>query len=262
MMMRYAKLFAVSFLALFLLSACASTPRSYAEQRLAAENNDPLEPMNRVIFNVNDFLDRLLLRPLAELYRATVPPPIRTRVAAIIKNMGEPVIMANNILQGRMHDAGITFSRFVVNTTIGLGGMFEVANAKQGLPRQTGDFGQTLSVWGFGEGPYLVLPLVGPSTVRDAVGIAADTMASPWQYIVAGQGGTTIRRAYFTATTIAPALSKRESALEELDVLRAGSLDFYAQVRSMYRQYRAGQLGKPLNYILPTFDDEEDDLSP
>lgn len=111
--------------------------------------NDPIEPFNRAVFDVNDFLDRLLIRPLAELYRFWTPSYLRDRVA-ILKNMGEPVVMANNLLQGEMTKAGTTLGRFLINTTAGVGGMYEVAGG-YGLERQNGDFGQTLHVWGMGE---------------------------------------------------------------------------------------------------------------
>ncbi|NTU76555.1 MAG: VacJ family lipoprotein, partial [Alphaproteobacteria bacterium] len=168
---RYAVAFALS--ASLIVTGCASLPQTPAEKAEAQAVNDPFETVNRTIFDVNDFLDRLLIRPLAELYRATVPPPLRDRLAGIMKNMSEPVVFANNLLQAEVTKAGTTLGRFLTNTTLGAGGMFEVAN-EFGLPRQTGDFGQTLYVWGFEPGPYLVLPLFGPSNIRDAIGLGVD----------------------------------------------------------------------------------------
>ncbi len=243
---------ALAFIALIALSACSSVPQTQAERADIAAN-DPLEPVNRVIFDVNDFLDRLLIRPLAELYRAMVPPPIRDRIASVLKNMGEPVIMANNLFQGELTDAGTTLGRLVVNSTAGLGGMFEVAN-DIGLPKQSGDFGQTLHVWGLGEGPYIVLPLFGPSNVRDAIGLGVDTVMSPWKYAVKA-GDTQIQDTFAIADMTASALVRREANIEGLDALREGSLDFYAQMRSVYRQYRAKQLGQPLASDSPVFED-------
>ena len=144
--------------------------------------------MNRTIFDVNDFLDRLLLRPIAELYRATIPPGIRDRVAGIVTNMKEPVIFANNLLQGEFSKAGVTAERFAINTTIGVGGSFDWANDWH-MYQQTGDFGQTLYSWGVGPGPYVVLPLLGPYNARDALGYGVDSAASPWQYL-ADMGGS------------------------------------------------------------------------
>lgn len=244
---------ALTFVALLALAGCSSVPQTKTEMAEAKAVNDPIEPVNRVIFDVNDFLDRLLIRPLAELYRVTVPPPLRDRIAAILKNMGEPVIMANNLLQGEFTKAGTSLGRLVVNSTVGVGGMFEVAS-DWGLQRQQGDFGQTLHVWGLGEGPYLVLPLFGPSNVRDAVGLGVDTVMSPWKYVVA-YGDTQIEDTFAITDMSASALSRREANIEGLDALREGSLDFYAQMRSVYRQYRAKQLGAPLASSSPVFED-------
>jgi len=242
----------LAFSALLAFSACSSVPGGKSEY---TGDNDPFESVNRVIFDVNDFLDRLLLRPLAELYRVTVPPPLRDRVAGIVKNMSEPVIFANNVLQGEVTRAGTTLGRFLTNTTLGVGGMFEVANGF-GLPRQTGDFGQTLYTWGLPSGPYLVLPLFGPSTVREGIGLGVDSFMSPWKYVVA-IGDDTTYTAFMASDTTANALVKREENIEPLDTLREGSLDFYAQMRSVYRQHRAKELGAPLPSDMPTFEDFE-----
>ncbi len=227
--------------AVLALSACSSMPQTPAEKAEYKATNDPIEPFNRAVFDVNDFLDRLLIRPLAELYRITVPPPLRDRVAGIIKNMSEPVVFANNLMQGEVSRAGTTLGRFAVNTTLGVGGMFEVAN-EFNLKRQRGDFGQTLHVWGAGSGPYIVLPLFGPSSVRDAIGLGVDTLMSPWKYIVAF-GGDTVETMFTVSDTTASALVRREENIEGLDALRQGSIDFYAQMRSVYRQHRAKELG-------------------
>lgn len=248
---RFAMMFAL--IALVGLTSCSSVPVTHNDYTQANMDNDPIEPINRVIFDVNDFLDRLLIRPLAELYRVTVPPPIRTRIAAILRNMGEPVIMANNLLQGEFSKAGTTLSRFFVNSTIGVAGMFEVANGFN-LKRQTGDFGQTLNTWKVGAGPYLVLPLLGPSNIRDAIGLGIDSLMSPWKYIVA-YGDITTQDSFMIADTAASAMSRREANIEGLDALREGSLDFYAQMRSVYRQYRAKQLGVTLASEAPVFED-------
>ena len=255
--MPFRRFLAPAFLLLalpLLVTACADVPTSPQERAEYDAVNDPFEPMNRQIFDVNDFLDRLLIRPLAELYRAMIPPPIRDRVAGIVTNMKEPVIFANDLLQGGFGRALTTFERFGINTTIGVGGMFDVAN-DWGLYQQTGDFGQTLASWGVSDGPYLVLPLLGPSNVRDAVGLGVDSAMTPWGYIVtyyAGPGvGNKFEIAYFTAD----GLVRREQSIEALDALREGSLDFYAQMRSVYRQYRDKQLGQQPTSGMPKFED-------
>ena len=223
-----------------LLSACADIPKSspqYAEMEAA---NDPWEPTNREVFDNNDFFDRLLVRPLAELYRATVPPGIRDRVADILGNMKEPIVLTNDLLQGEFDKAGITIERFGINTTLGIGGMWDVAD-EWGLYQQTGDFGQTLASWGVGEGPYLVLPVFGPSNLRDGIGLSVDILLSPWQYLAYMDSTATLIR-YEAAYLGTDALVRRERNIETLDVLRAGSIDYYTKMRSAYRQYRGNQL--------------------
>ena len=245
--------FLLALVAVTSLSACADMPKDAAGKAEYVSTDDPLEPTNRVIFDVNDFMDRLLFRPLAELYRATIPPGIRDRVAGILSNMKEPVIFANNLLQGEVSDAGTTASRFGINTTLGVAGMWDVANSF-GLQQQTGDFGQTLNSWGIKSGPYLVLPLFGPSNFRDAIGMGVDTVMSPWQYLAAIDSHGTENRLSYTSTVV-DGVVKREENIEALDALKSGSLDFYAQMRSVYRQYRAKQLGGEDTSGMPNFDE-------
>ncbi|MDX2027838.1 MAG: VacJ family lipoprotein [Alphaproteobacteria bacterium] len=229
-------------------------PKSQADKAEYDVANDPIEPVNRAIFDVNDFLDRLLLRPLAELYRAMIPPGIRDRVAGIVTNMREPVIFANNLMQGEITRAGMTAERFALNTTLGVGGMWDVAGSWRGVYQQTGDFGQTLAVWGMGEGPYLVLPLYGPSNIRDGIGMGVDMVMSPWRYLAQIDGSATEDR-FNIASFAASGIVRREQNIEALDALREGSLDFYAQMRSVYRQYRAKQLGHQNTDSMPVFQD-------
>jgi phospholipid-binding lipoprotein MlaA len=198
--------------------------------------------MNRRIFDDNYFFDRLLVRPLAELYRATIPPGFRDRLGDVIGNMKEPVVLANDLLQGDFGKAGVTAERFGINTTLGLGGMWDVAGDWDLLP-QTGDFGQTLAVWGVGEGPYLMLPLLGPSDLRDALGRGVDIAMSPWQYIAWLDGGTGTLIRYEASYFAADALVRREHKIETFDALRAESIDPYVRMRSAWRQYRREQTG-------------------
>ena len=221
-------------------------------------DDDPLEPMNRAIFDANDFLDRLLIRPLAELYRFTTPSYVRDRVSGVVTDMGEPVTFANDLLQGEFGKAGTTLERFGMNTTIGVGGMWDVAASWADLPQQTGDFGQTLNSWGVGSGPYLVLPLLGPSNFRDASGTGVDAVMSPWPYVISDAGGSSITRDEFDIVSFsAQGIVKREQNIETLDALRSGSLDYYAQMRSVYRQYRDKQLGISPAENAPKFEDYE-----
>jgi phospholipid-binding lipoprotein MlaA len=237
------------------LTACATRPSDPATAAEFDRTNDPIEPLNRGIFEVNDFLDRILFRPIAQVYRFVIPEFIRDRVAGIVSNMEEPVIFANTVLQGRVTDAGTTVGRFLVNTIGGVGGMFDLAD-EFGLNRQDGDFGQTLHSWGAGEGSYLVLPFFGPSNIRDAVGKGVDMVMSPWGYI--SQIGSNATENRFTiASTVGGGVVKREKNIEALDSLKSGSLDFYAQMRSVYRQYRNNQLGITSQAMPLKYDDYE-----
>ena len=242
-------------LASLAMSGCADMPKMPQDQADIDTTNDPFENVNRTIFDVNDFLDRLLLRPLAELYRAMVPPEVRDRVTNVLSNMKEPVIFANNLMQGEVTRAGVTAERFAINTTIGIGGMFDWANDWK-LYQQVGDFGQTLYSWGLGSGPYLVLPLLGPSDVRDGIGMGVDSAMSPWQYL-ANDGGSETYWDFQLVDTGMDGITKREQNIEGLDALRKGSLDFYAQMRSVYRQYRDKQLGIKGTGQAPKFEDYE-----
>jgi phospholipid-binding lipoprotein MlaA len=239
------------------ITACADMPTSPQEKAEVETANDPFEPVNRVIFDVNDFLDRLLIRPLAELYRAMIPPGVRDRVTDILSNMREPVIFANNLMQGQFTRASVTAERFAINTTIGVGGMFDWANDWK-LYQQTGDFGQTLHSWGVGSGPYLVLPLLGPSNIRDAIGLGVDSVMTPWQYLARNGSSETYWDFQYVDNGM-DGITKREENIEGVDALRQGSLDFYAQMRSVYRQYRDKQLGIKGTTGNVRFEDYEED---
>ena len=137
---------------------------------------DPWEPMNRAVFRFNDTLDTYALRPVAKGYDWVMPQFLNDGVSNVFNNLGEPKNLLNNVLQGKMHDASVDLARFLMNTTVGVVGMFDVAT-RMGLRRNDEDFGQTLGAWGVDSGPYVVLPLFGPSTVRDASGFAAEGLA-------------------------------------------------------------------------------------
>lgn len=147
-----------------------------------AAAEDPFEPVNRVVFRVNDTLDTYALRPLAKGYQQVTPDFVEARVGNFFDNLGDVVSLANDLLQGKFHDAGVDTSRVLFNTTFGGLGLFDVAS-RMGLPRNDEDLGQTLGVWGLGNGPYLVLPLLGPSTLRDAAGRGGDSFLRPYRYV-------------------------------------------------------------------------------
>ena len=143
--------------------------------------NDPLEPINRVTLELNQQLDDWLIRPAAKGYDTAVPPPVRLMIGNVFGNVGDLWTATNNLLQGKPRDAGSDALRFAINTTFGLGGIADLAS-EFGLPKHKEDFGQTLGRWGLPQGPYLVLPLFGPGSLRDAVGtIAGDLQANPFR---------------------------------------------------------------------------------
>lgn len=146
-----------------------------------AAENDPLEPMNRAVFVFNDALDQAVLKPISEVYNQFTPDPFERGVRNFFGNIGEIRNATNNLFQGKWRETATSSGRFLINTTVGIGGLFDVAT-KIGLPVEREDFGQTLGRWGVPTGPYLVVPIVGPSTIRDGTGTLADFWLSPLQY--------------------------------------------------------------------------------
>ncbi len=211
-----------------------SNPDAVAEYR---QTNDPLEPANRLIFALNRAIDAVLLKPLATLYREFTPKVFQEAIGNILANLRTPVVLANDVLQGEGQRAGDTLARFVVNSTLGFGGMIDVAS-EMGVRPHAEDFGQTLAVWGVPEGPYLMLPLFGPSSPRDAVGLVADFFSDPinWYAMNTGQEYITYSR---TGTT---GVDARARHMKELDDLERTSMDYYAAIRSLYRQRRADEI--------------------
>lgn len=161
-------------LSLFLIGPCGLVTAQAAE-------NDPLEPMNRAIFVFNDALDQAVLKPISEVYNQFTPDPFERGVRNFFGNIGEIRNATNNLFQGKWRETATSSGRFLINTTVGIGGLFDVAT-KIGLPVEREDFGQTLGRWGVPTGPYLVIPVVGPSTIRDGSGTLADVWLSPLQY--------------------------------------------------------------------------------
>src|SRR5690554_1587943 len=162
-----------------MLALSMATPVAAVEDDYDAEelyNPDPWEPVNRAVFRFNDTLDTYALRPVARGYDRVMPQFLNDGVTNVFNNLGEPKNLVNNLLQGKTRDAGIDTARFLLNTTIGVGGVFDVAT-RMGLQRNDEDFGQTLGAWGVDSGPFVMLPFFGPSTVRDAGGRAADGLA-------------------------------------------------------------------------------------
>jgi phospholipid-binding lipoprotein MlaA len=219
------------------LAGCATPPTDPAERALFEQNNDPLEPLNRNIFDVNQLVDRIVIEPAAKVYVAVLPEFGRDAIHRVLDNMKEPTLFFNNVLQGEFERAGITLGRFTANTTLGLAGLLDVAT-DWGLKRQPADFGQTLFTWGFDSGPYLILPLLGPSNPRDAIGLSIDSYSDPFTILATTHGLEELTN----ARLIAGGLDQRAGVIDVLDELQKNSLDFYAQLRSLSQQRRAAEL--------------------
>ncbi len=168
------------------LGGCASNSGTQTvsadDEGIFGPDNDPLEFVNRFTFAFNGALDTMVLQPAAATYRFLLPDPVQDGVRNAMRNIGAPVVFANDIFQGEWERAETTAMRFLINTTLGVAGIFDVA-AEWGYEYHDEDFGQTLAVWGVGEGFYLVLPLLGPSTARDTVGLVVDSFIDPWPYL-------------------------------------------------------------------------------
>lgn len=196
--------------------------------------NDPFEPINRVTLEFNQQLDDWLIRPAAKGYEAAVPPPIRMIIGNLFGNVGDLWTATNNLLQGKPRDAGSDVLRFAINTTFGLGGIADLAS-DFGLPKHKEDFGQTLGRWGVAEGPYLVLPLFGPGSLRDAVGtVAGDLQANPFRALPDPGARNAIM-----ATRLVDARSRLLSGDRLFDEI---SIDRYLFIRDAYLQRRESQI--------------------
>ena len=215
-----------------LLSGCASMPATEGPQAI----NDPLEGFNRVSFDATLALDRAILRPTAVAYRAVFPAFLRDSLRNFLNNLDSPIILANDVLQGEVNRAGDTLLRAGVNSTLGLGGLVDVAK-RWGYMRHYEDFGQTLAVYGVGEGPYLFVPLVGPGNPRDVVGWIADLAFDPLTYAQWRE-----KFLWQAGRTAVDFVDLRARNIETLDEIEKTSLDYYASVRSLYRQSRNNEI--------------------
>lgn len=242
------------------LTGCATPPEDPVARAEFEEINDPLEPVNRFVFEWNRFLDFIVLRPVGDTYKAVVPEYGRERVSNVLGNLGEVMTLVNTMLQGRFDDGWTTLQRFAVNTTLGVGGIFDVAT-EFGLDKQRADFGETLYTWGMPEGPYLVLPLLGPATTRAAVGYGVDAAADPVRIAFAVNDID----AFGPSRAAGQLVDEKAKRQEDLDALERTSVDFYAQLRSVYRQYRREQLGIKEADPFESFDngfETQDDFAP
>jgi phospholipid-binding lipoprotein MlaA len=232
--------FTVALLALALLSGCAARPDPSDPDEVAEfkQNNDPIEPFNRAMYAVHQGIDRVVLRPVAVAYRDVVPKPLRTGIRNVLGNLRTPVILANDMLQGEPRRAGDTLGRFLINSTLGLGGIFDVAGNQFGVKGHSEDYGQTLAVWGVGEGAYLFIPVIGPSNPRDLTGFGLGIVSDPLTWV--GQG-VAVDALTYTRVGVS-VVDTRESLIEVIDIVNTESLDSYATLRSAYRQRRNAEI--------------------
>jgi len=228
------------FFGLIVLAAVAAGCTASKDPAAIAQN-DPYEPTNRAIFDFNSKVDRYAAKPIAKFYNHALPQSARTGVHNFLTNLGKPVTFGNDILQGEGERAGETVARFTVNTTLGVAGLVDVASMI-GIPEHDEDFGQTLGVWGVGEGPYLVVPFMGPNPPRDLAGNVVDIFMDPTTYIKFHGSDT-----WYAVRSGVSILDLRARNIDTLDQIERTSIDVYATTRSLYRQYRNSEIrnGKP-----------------
>ena len=225
------------------MSSCASTPGT------STADNDPYEATNRDVFALNQRLDKAVALPVAEFYVSAVPEPARDGVHNFLTNLNSPVVFANDVLQGDVDHAGETLGRFGVNSTLGLAGLVDVAS-KMGIPGHDTDFGITLGMWGIGEGPFLMLPLIGPAPPRDLVGKVVDVFLDPLTYV-----SFRSKIYYDIGLGTIGIIDLRAQNIDTLESIERTSVDYYATTRNLYLQYRKAAVnrGKPDVENLPNF---------
>ncbi len=199
---------------------------------------DPLEPSNRKIFAFNEFLDLVLIRPILTGYRFITPTPARRGIRRMFLNLSSPKIFVNDVLQLRFRDAGITLGRLVLNTGLGLGGLLDPGEAA-GWPRHESDFGQTLAKYGMPSGPYLVIAMLGPSTVRDGFGVLVALAFQPLTYVL--WPAQIMLQVYIGGGT---GLAALDANYDKVNALEESSIDFYAAMRSAYLQHRRAMIAE------------------
>ncbi len=221
------------------LAGCATPPPANDPEAVAdfRQTNDPLEPTNRVFYKINNALDTAVLQPVARAYRYVLPGPVRSGIHNVLENLGTPVRLANDILEGKPARAGETTMRFLINTSAGIGGLFDAAK-EGGFPAHDNDFGLTLGIWGVPDGPFLFLPVLGPSSPRDATGFGVDIAMDPFTWFGHGAAVTAVG----WSRTGMNAIDTRTNFLDPVEQIKKTALDPYATFRSLYRQNRAGKL--------------------
>jgi phospholipid-binding lipoprotein MlaA len=233
-----------------MLPGCATRPNNLQPSVAEEEDfNDPLEDTNRAIFDFNQMVDRNVLVPVAKTYRTVLPEVVRDSLRDFLHNLRAPLIFANDALQGDFVLAGQTFARFTLNSTLGVGGLIDVAGRWGQLPYHEQDLGVTFGVWGVPEGPYLVVPVLGPSNPRDLSGQVAEGFGDPFNYIVTGNPYTLYWIPFVRGGV--SGVDQRSRYIETLNDIERTSLDYYATIRSLYRQRRAALISHEKEQNLP-----------
>ena len=240
------KLFSIVILILFnqfqMMNAVAGsdgeTEISSNKSNNQAEVKDCFESINRGIFAFNQGLDKAVFKPLAKGYRK-LPQPVRSGTSNVISNLGNVVTIPNNILQGQVKDASMNSLRLIINSTLGIAGIFDVASYYGIEKRDKEDYGQTLGTWGVGEGCYFVLPVLGPSTVRDSIGSLVNVMGGDaWYNVTVANDTQYFNEADYYLSRVTSGVDFRAKNLESFDSLEKTSIDLYASIRSLYLQDR------------------------
>ncbi len=222
-----------------LLAGCATAPPQTDTAAYAAfqEQDDPIEPTNRFFYKVNNVADKYAFKPLAQGYVDVTPITVRNHVGQFVTNIGEPARWINFMLEGKSRDAGTSLVRFVVNSTVGVGGIFDPA-ASLGYPETDTDFGITLAIWGVPAGPYLYLPVFGPSGARDFINVPVEFYATP----MAVAPESTALNDFGYAESGVHLINTRAQYIQPIDQIEATALDPYATFRSLYRQTRVSEV--------------------
>ena len=207
-------------------------PDDFETSKVEDEIYDPFEPVNRAIFSFNNVADRVVLEPVAKGYKK-LPSPIQSGISNFLSNLRAPLVVVNQLLQGQGENAIQSSGRFIINSTVGLLGIFDVAE-KIGIEEKEEDFGQTLATWGVGDGFYIVLPLFGPSNIRDTSGMLITMVTDPINAYAVSEGEAWL----VPMRTAANAVDQRSKIIDEVNALRDNSVDYYAAVRSSYYQNR------------------------
>lgn len=214
----------------------------FGESEEVTKISDPLEKINRPVYKFNRVIDNVVVEPVARGYRAAIPGWGRERVRSFLKNLKVPLTLFNSVLQGDVDNSFHSFWRFTINSTLGVGGLFDIASYGN-LSNREEDFGQTLGVWGMNAGPYIMWPVLGPSNIRDSLGMTGDYFADPFHYTHSWE--------FEDSRNVLTVIDTREQFLDLLDDIDKTSLDPYATIRSLYIQKRDSDI-KNGSYTLKT----------